>query len=100
MVKNKHEQEIKRTIRKTYSKIALQHDNNTGSSHPSSCCAPGCCSGGTGGEINSSSPTQTSVVVGYDKSELSLCRRHQFLELAAAHQSSLQICSQAKRLLT
>jgi arsenite methyltransferase len=70
MVKNKHEQEIKRTIRKTYSKIALQHDNNTGSSHPSSCCAPGCCSGRTGGEINSSSPTQTSVVVGYDKSEL------------------------------
>jgi arsenite methyltransferase len=72
MVKNKHEQEIKKTIRNTYSKIALTHDNNAaGSSPSSSCCAPGCCSGSEGGgKINSSSPTQTSVVVGYDKSEL------------------------------
>ena len=65
MVDN-HEQEIKKTIHKTYSKIALQHDNNTGSS---SCCAPGCCSGGEGGGKNSS-PTQAAEVVGYDTSEL------------------------------
>jgi arsenite methyltransferase len=65
---DKHEQEIKKTIRKTYSKIALQqqHDNGAGSS---SCCAPGCCSGGEGGEGNSS-PTRAAAVVGYDTSEL------------------------------
>jgi ubiquinone/menaquinone biosynthesis C-methylase UbiE len=63
---DKHEQEIKKTIHKTYSKIALQHDNNAGSS---SCCAPGCCSGGEGGGKNSS-PTQAAEVVGYDTSEL------------------------------
>ena len=63
---DKHEQEIKKTIYKTYSKIALQHDNNAGSS---SCCAPGCCSGGEGGGKNSS-PTQAAEVVGYDTSEL------------------------------
>jgi arsenite methyltransferase len=66
---NEHEQEIKKTIRKTYSKIALQqHDNNADSSSSSSCCAPGCCSGGEGG--GHSSPTQTATVVGYDTSEL------------------------------
>ncbi|MDQ3852801.1 MAG: methyltransferase domain-containing protein, partial [Thermoproteota archaeon] len=64
---DKHEQEIKITIRKTYSKIALQHDNNTDSS--SSCCAPGCCSGGGGGGKNSSS-TQAAAVVGYEISDL------------------------------
>jgi ubiquinone/menaquinone biosynthesis C-methylase UbiE len=64
---SKDEQEIKKTIRKTYSKIALQHDNNAGSSSSSSCCAPGCCSGG-GGEKNS--PTQAAAVVGYETSEL------------------------------
>jgi arsenite methyltransferase len=62
---DKHEQEIKKTIHKTYSKIALQHDNNAGSS---SCCAPGCCSGEGGGGNNS--PMQAAAVVGYDTSEL------------------------------
>jgi arsenite methyltransferase len=68
---NRHEQEIKKTIRKTYSKIALQqHDNNAGttSSSSSSCCAPGCCSGGEGGEKNS--PMQAATVLGYGTSEL------------------------------
>src|SRR5919108_6439239 len=59
---DKHEQEIKKTIRKTYSKIALQHDNNAGSS---SCCAPGCCSGG-----GDSSTQAAAAVVGYETSEL------------------------------
>jgi ubiquinone/menaquinone biosynthesis C-methylase UbiE len=59
-MEKKHEQEIKKTIPKTYSKIALQHDNNAGSS----CCAPGCCSGG------GDSPVQTATVVGYETSEL------------------------------
>jgi ubiquinone/menaquinone biosynthesis C-methylase UbiE len=58
---DKHEQEIKKTIRKTYSKIALQHDSNAGSS----CCAPGCCTGG------GNSPTQAAAAVaGYETSEL------------------------------
>jgi arsenite methyltransferase len=65
---NKHEQEIKKTIRKTYSKIALQHDNDASSSS-SSCCAPGCCSGGEGGG-GKNSPTQAATAVGYDTSEL------------------------------
>jgi arsenite methyltransferase len=68
-MENRHEQEIKKTIRKTYSKIALQHDNNAGSSSSSSsCCAPGCCSVGEGGEKNS--PTQAAAIVGYETSEL------------------------------
>jgi arsenite methyltransferase len=66
---NRHEQEIKQTIRKTYSNIALQQDNNVGSS--SFCCAPGCCSsveeGGKGGK---NSPTQAATAVGYETSEL------------------------------
>jgi arsenite methyltransferase len=62
---DKHEREIKKTIRKTYSKIALHpHENNTRSSS-SSCCAPGCCSGG-----GDSSPAQAAAAVGYVKSEL------------------------------
>src|ERR671924_2295873 len=65
-MENRHEQEIKETIRKTYSKIALQHDNNTSSS--SSCCAPGCCSGGERRVINS--PSHVAEVVGYDTTEL------------------------------
>jgi ubiquinone/menaquinone biosynthesis C-methylase UbiE len=66
---DKHKQEIKKTIRKTYSKIALQlHDNNAGSSS-SSCCAPGCCSSGEEGGGNSS-PTQAAAIVGYETSEL------------------------------
>jgi hypothetical protein len=36
------QQDIKKTIRKTYGKIALQDNNESGSS--SLCCAPGCCS--------------------------------------------------------
>jgi arsenite methyltransferase len=63
---NKHDQEIKRTIRKTYSKIALeQHHDNAAGSSSSSCCAPGCCSDGDG-----SSPTQAATAVGYKTSEL------------------------------
>ena len=63
-MKNKREQEIKKTIRKTYSKIALQHDNNNAGS--SSCCAPGCCSSGGG----DSSTQAAAAVVGYETSEL------------------------------
>lgn len=67
---NKEEQEIKKTIRKTYSKIALQqHDNKTASSSSSSCCAPGCCSNGEG-EGGNSSPIQAAAAVGYETSEL------------------------------
>src|SRR5919109_3618403 len=64
-MKNKREQEIKKTIRKTYSKIALQHDNNNAGSS-SSCCAPGCCSSGGG----DSSTQAAAAVVGYETSEL------------------------------
>ena len=65
-MQDKGEQEIKKTIRKTYSKIALQQDNSGGSS--SSCCGPECCSGG-GGATNS--PAQAAaVVVGYQTTEL------------------------------
>jgi arsenite methyltransferase len=61
MEKKKHQQNIiKKTIRKTYGKIALQ-DNNNNASY--SCCAPGCCSGGD-------SPAQAATVVGYETSEL------------------------------
>jgi arsenite methyltransferase len=60
-------QDIKKTIRKTYGKIALQERSSEfGSSSSSSCCAPGCCSGGGGGD----SPAQAATVVGYDTSEL------------------------------
>src|SRR3712207_5207861 len=64
---DEREREIKKTIRKTYSKIALGHDNNPGSSS-SSCCAPGCCSGQEVGE--KTSPTHAAAAVGYDTSEL------------------------------
>jgi|ERR687897_3832215 hypothetical protein len=56
-MEKKRQQDIKKTTRKTYSKIALQ-DNNPGSY----CCAPGCCSGNI--------PAQTATAVGYDTSEL------------------------------
>jgi arsenite methyltransferase len=60
-------QDIKKTIRKTYGKIALQETSSeSGSSSSSSCCAPGCCSGGGGGN----SAEHTATVVGYDTSEL------------------------------
>src|ERR671918_2847240 len=69
-MENRHEQEIKETIRKTYSKIALQqHDNKTASSSSSSCCVPGCCSSGEG-EGGNSSPIQAAAAVGYETSEL------------------------------
>src|ERR687886_337297 len=60
------EQDIKNTIRKTYTKIALQQDN-IGDSFSSSCCAPGCCSGGEG---TTNSLAQAAAVVGYETSEL------------------------------
>lgn len=67
-MKNEHQQYqqqgIKKTIRKTYGKIALQQSNkDSGSS--SSCCAPGCCSGG-----GIDSPAQVAAVIGYDTNEL------------------------------
>jgi SAM-dependent methyltransferase len=58
-MEKKHQQDIKKAIRKTYGEIALQ-DSNAGSS----CCAPGCCSGG------GDSPVQTATAVGYQTSEL------------------------------
>jgi arsenite methyltransferase len=68
MEKNRQEQEIKKTIRKTYGKIALQqHYNNAStSSSSSSCCGPDCCSGGGG----KNSPTQAATAVGYETTEL------------------------------
>jgi arsenite methyltransferase len=56
-VQKKRQQEIKKNIRKTYGKIALQ-ENVTGSP----CCGPDCCSGET--------PTWTAEAVGYDPIEL------------------------------
>jgi arsenite methyltransferase len=57
----------KKTIRKTYRKIALQqqHDNNNAASS-SSCCGPDCCPGGGG----KNSPTQAATAVGYETREL------------------------------
>ena len=59
------QQDIKKTIRKTYGKIVLQESNSDSGSSSSACCAPGCCSGG--GE---DSPAQAATVVGYETSEL------------------------------
>ncbi len=60
------QQDIKKTIRKTYGKIALQESNSeSGSSSSSSCCAPGCCSGGV-----IDSPAQAAAIIGYDTNEL------------------------------
>jgi arsenite methyltransferase len=59
------QQDIKKAIRKTYSKIALQEDTNE--SGTSSCCGPTCCSGENGAV---GSPTQAATVVGYGASEL------------------------------
>jgi uncharacterized membrane protein len=58
------QQDIKKTIRKTYRKIALQESNTGSGSSSSSCCAPGFCSGGGGGGIDS--PMQAATVLGYD----------------------------------
>jgi arsenite methyltransferase len=70
-MKNEHhhqqqQQDIKKTIRKTYGKIALQESNSESGSSSPSCCAPGCCSGG--GETDS--PAQVAAIIGYDKSDL------------------------------
>jgi arsenite methyltransferase len=59
-MEKERQQDIKKTIRKTYGKIALQDNNESGSS---SCCAPGCCYGGD-------SPVQAATVIGYEPSEL------------------------------
>jgi arsenite methyltransferase len=69
MVDNNHEQEIKKTIRKTYSKIALQQQQQQqqdDGAASSSCCTSDCCSGGG----DSSSPTQAAAAVGYDTTDL------------------------------
>jgi arsenite methyltransferase len=63
-MEKERQQEIKKTIRKTYGKIALQDNNNESGSSSASCCAPGCCSGG------GNSPVQAATVMGYDTSEL------------------------------
>jgi arsenite methyltransferase len=63
-MEKERQQEIKKTIRKTYGKIALQDNNNESGSSSASCCAPGCCSGG------GDSPVQAATVMGYDTSEL------------------------------
>jgi hypothetical protein len=60
------QQDIKKTIRKTYRKIALQESNSYSGSSSSSCCAPGCCSSGRGTD----SPMQATTVLGYDMNEL------------------------------
>src|SRR5918996_159310 len=65
--KHHQQQDIKKTIRKTYGKIALQESNRDSGSSSSSCCAPGCCSSGVGG---ADSPAQAATVVGYETSEL------------------------------
>jgi arsenite methyltransferase len=59
------QQDIKKAIRKTYSKIALQGDTNEPGT--SSCCGSTCCSGENGVV---GSPTQAAAVVGYGASEL------------------------------
>ena len=56
-MEKKRQQEIKRTIRKNYGKIALQE-----TAKGSACCGPNCCSG--------ESPAQASEVVGYRPSDL------------------------------
>jgi len=68
-MENEHhhqQQDIKKTIRKTYGKIALQQSKSESGSASSSCCAPGCCSGGGGTD----SPSQVAAVIGYDANEL------------------------------
>jgi arsenite methyltransferase len=62
-MEKEHQQDIKKTVRKTYGKIALALQGNNESGSSSSCCAPGCCSGGD-------SPVQTAIVIGYEPSEL------------------------------
>jgi arsenite methyltransferase len=62
-MEKERQQDIKKTIRKTYGKIALQeNDNESGSA--SSCCAPGCCF--SGGD----SPVEAATVIGYEPNEI------------------------------
>ena len=56
-MEKKRQQDIKKSIRKTYGKIALQENSTSGS-----CCGPECCSG--------DSPAQAAKGVGYDAGEL------------------------------
>ena len=65
MEKGQQQTDIKKTIRKTYGKIALQQSSSESDSSTSSCCAPGCCSGG-----GTDSPVQIAAVIGYDINEL------------------------------
>jgi arsenite methyltransferase len=62
---HQQQQDIKKTIRKTYGKIALQQSESESGSSSSSCCAPGCCSGG-----GADSSAQVAAVIGYDTNEL------------------------------
>jgi arsenite methyltransferase len=64
--KDNQQQDIKKAIRKTYSKIALQQNTNN-ESGTSSCCGPTCCSGID--EV-AGSPTQAAAVVGYETRDL------------------------------
>jgi arsenite methyltransferase len=63
-MEKERQQDLKKTIRKTYGKIALQENNNESGSSFSSCCAPGCCSGGGDSTI------QAATVIGYEPNEL------------------------------
>jgi SAM-dependent methyltransferase len=56
-MEKKRQQEIKKTIRKNYGKIALQETTTGGA-----CCGPDCCSG--------ESPAQSAEVVGYYAKDL------------------------------
>jgi arsenite methyltransferase len=66
MEKGQQQPDIKKTIRKTYGKIALQQSNSESDSSTSSCCAPGCCLG----EGGTDTPEQIAKVIGYDTNEL------------------------------
>jgi len=61
------QQYIKKAIRKTYGKIALQQSNSESGSASSfsSCCTPGCCSG-----EGTDSPSRVAAVIGYNAYEL------------------------------
>jgi SAM-dependent methyltransferase len=62
----RQQQDIKKTIHKTYSKIALQQSNSGSDSSSSPCCALGCCSG----EGGTDSLAQVAAIIGYDTNEL------------------------------
>ncbi len=66
-MEKEYQQDIKKTIRKTYGKIALQENNNDQSGASAPCCGPACCS--VGDEVVGS-PPQAAVIAGYETSEL------------------------------